>query len=182
LLITSQTFQKRFFFPFVFSFKAKICGKIGGEKMQPGKLIMILTGVLGFSACTQNIKENDIPSVVLNSLESEFRDALDVQWEKQGAVYEAKFEYKDRDHDVLIDNSGKLLRYKIEILEQNLPVPLRDMILTKYNGIAIEEIHQLVIEEKFYYQIEFDGRLTNPKKVFNDLGEEMEDIHYYGEF
>ncbi|QED36892.1 hypothetical protein FK178_03825 [Antarcticibacterium arcticum] len=143
-------------------------------------VIVISLFVLGslFISCDENTSNSDIPSVVLNTFNLEFKQVEDISWKRRGEHYEVEFEIEDVDHSALINAAGKLIKYKKEIEIRDLPQEVLASIRSAGSG-KIGELHLLVIENKKYYQVEIDGRLTDSYMIFLESGEEVENVIYF---
>lgn len=142
-------------------------------------LSAMVFGVFTLTACSQETPQSEIPSVVLNAFNLEFANSTDVEWEKKGPIYEIEFEIENIDHEALIEETGNLIKYKKELQFAGLPEALKTFLSSNYSTNNIDDLHLLVIGENQYYQVELDGRITDAKKVFNEAGEQMNDVHYY---
>lgn len=130
------------------------------------------------TACGQKTSPADVPSVVLNTFNLEFKNVEDVEWEKKGNNYEVEFEIQDVDHAALISAAGKLLKYKKELEINELPEHIKTSIVSTSSG-KIGDLDLLVIDNNQYYQVEIDGRLTDSYIILLESGEEVKDVIYF---
>lgn len=142
---------------------------------------IIAAAILGFTVlgCSQQIPESKIPSVVLNTLDVEFSNAANVEWEKKGDIYEVEFEVNNIDHEALIEETGTLIKYIKEVSLEELPEMLKTTLSSKEELKKVDDMHLLTLGEASYYQLEFEGTLTSSTKVYDLEGEEMKNINYY---
>lgn len=147
--------------------------------MKPFKVVAVAMGLLVSISCSQQIPESEIPSVVLNTVELEFSNATNVEWEKKGTVYEVEFEINKVEHEALIEETGTIIKYIKEIAIEELPDVLRTSLSTSEELKKVDDVHLLTIGESSYYQLEFEGTLTSSTKVYNLDGEEMQNINNY---
>lgn len=143
------------------------------------KSLILVGAVFSLVGCSEQIPEAEIPSVVRNTIDVEFVNARDVEWEKKGAIYKVEFEVENSDYEALLEETGALIKYRKEISRHELPQPLLESLKSPGGIEKIKDMHLLVIGENTYYQLEYKGTLTNPRKVYDETGEEMKEIKYY---
>lgn len=145
------------------------------------KILALIAGAgfLAITGCEQSIPESEVPSVVLNAFNLEFEDPLEVDWEKKSDFYSVEFEIQNKDHEALIDENGKLIKFKKELEVTELSEELKSTLATGFSEMKIDDVHLLVMNDSQYYQVEFDGNLSKARKVFNETGEEMKDVIYF---
>lgn len=147
--------------------------------MRTINLITAIAGAFSLTSCSQDIPESEIPSVVRNVLNLEFTGATEVEWDKNSSLYEVEFEVDNIDHKALIEETGTLVKYSKELLFDDLPIVLRSSLRADKDISKIDEVHLLVIGENQYYQVEIEGRLTDSQKIYNEAGEEVQNVIYY---
>lgn len=120
----------------------------------------------------------ETPSVVLNTFQSEFPEAMDVEWEEINDEYEVEFEIENIDHTAILSSNGNLIKYKYDILLSELPEPVNNTINASYDLNEIDDTKILKIDGETYYQVEFEKNLMDDKVVFNATGEVNSEIEY----
>ncbi len=141
-------------------------------------MTVILAGIL--ISCNYNDSPDvKTPSVVLNTFQREFPEAIDIRWEEFKDNYEVEFEYKNIDYSAIIARDGNLIKYKYEILSSQLPEAVNNTIKTNYDMRKIDDYEILKIGKITYYQIEIDGSLMDEKLVFNSTGDQNSQIKYF---
>lgn len=145
------------------------------------KLILLVSvASLGFISCDkEDVPQKDVPSAVVNALEAKFPEATDVEWEKHGANYEADFDLNMIDYSALISSESEILKFKYYISTAELPEAVSNAISSNYPDKIIDDADVLQVGEMVYYQIEFDGGLTDTHKIFSASGEENPEIEYW---
>lgn len=137
-------------------------------------LVMVL-----FISCDKDDAPNiDVPSIVLNSFQTEFSKAADVEWEENAGNYEVEFEIENTDYTVLLNADGDLLKWKQEMMSGELPEAVVSRLETEYADKKIDDVGKLTINEKVYYQIEFKG-LLQKNVVVNDAGTVASEISFW---
>lgn len=134
-------------------------------------IFLILAIAMGFTACEDDdMRNSDIPSVVLNGFTEQFLDAKGVEWEKKADIYEAEFDIYNVDHEAILNTEGSLLKYKYDIVYEELPEAIKTTITTDYDKTKVDEVELLKISENTYYQVEFDEEPTDTKIIFEETG------------
>jgi|RhiMethySRZTD1v2_1073278.scaffolds.fasta_scaffold2266675_2 uncharacterized membrane protein YkoI len=121
--------------------------------------ILAVTASLFFLySCSQDIPNSKVPSVVLNTVKAKFGSANKIEWEKKSNLYEAEFKKDSIDYAVYIDPAGKLMMYKIDIKENELPPAVSLVIRTEYIGYKIDEAEKIEKDGTSWYQVELEGK------------------------
>lgn len=102
----------------------------------------------------QDIRSNQVPSIVLNSFKKEFPQASGVDWEMKNGIYEVEFEIKRLDHHLWLDAQGELVKHEQEIKARDLPAKIRQKIRSSYKGYRITEADQLTLPDRTLYKLE----------------------------
>jgi hypothetical protein len=85
---------------------------------------LILAACLLFSATlgySQDIKETEVPSVVLNTFKQQYAKAEKVEWKLKAGLYKVEFKVAKDDHEIWLDKTGKVVKHKEEIKSAQLP-------------------------------------------------------------
>ena len=120
--------------------------------------LVVTASLFSLCSCSQDIRADKVPSVVLNTLQAKFGNAVKIEWEKKNNLYEAEFKMDSTDFSVYIDPTGKLLMHKQDIKKNELPASLSTVISTEYNGYKIDEAEKVVKDGVIYYQVELEGK------------------------
>lgn len=110
-----------------------------------------------FTACSQEITASKVPSVVINTLQSKFAAATNVDWEKKKNIFEAEFNQDSVEHTVEIDPAGKVLRQKLDLSPAQLPAGIMQLINSQYKDFQPDDIEQVNISDMVIYQVELDA-------------------------
>ena len=123
------------------------------------KIVVIGIAVLGMTltACSQDIAQSKVPSVVTNALQSKFSAATKIDWEKKKGVYEAEFHQDSLEYTVEIDGTGNITRQKLDITVQQLPTNIAQAISSQYRDFTIEDAEKVEVNGTTYYQVELDA-------------------------
>ena len=140
-------------------------------------VFLVLVIAMVFTACEDDdIRNADIPSVVLNGFTEQFSNATGVEWEKKADLYEAEFEIEKVDYEAILSSDGTILKYKYDVSYEALPEAVQASITADYDKTNIDEIELIQISETSYYQVEFDAEPNDNKIIFEESGQVTTEI------
>jgi hypothetical protein len=116
-------------------------------------------------SCSQDIRENKVPSVVQNVVESKFPTAGKIEWEKKGDDFEAEFDLQGQDHEVVIDASGKMIVHKTDVKDTEFPPAVSVAIARDFAGFNIDDADKVERDGVDYYQVALDGKSRKDEYV-----------------
>ncbi|HYI78399.1 MAG TPA: PepSY-like domain-containing protein [Chryseolinea sp.] len=122
------------------------------------------------AACTQDIAQADIPSLVLNSFQSKFSNARDVEWERKGALFKVEFEIANRDHDLWLDEGGNIKKHKEELSETDLPAAIKQKLNSDFKEYRVDDVDKIETEGKVIFQVDLDGKSGDREEWFSADG------------
>lgn len=135
-------------------------------------VFLVLAMAMVFTACEDDdIRNADIPSVVLNGFTEQFSNATGVEWEKKADLYEAEFEIEKVDYEAILSSDGTIVKYKYDVSYEALPEAVQASITADYDKTNIDEIELIQISETSYYQVEFDAEPNDNKIIFEESGQ-----------
>lgn len=127
----------------------------------------------------RDISAKDVPKSVMNTFNSAFPDASDVDWEKKGKEYEADFEIQNIDYSARFAANGKLIMQKQDVLVLDIPEAIGAAIQKDYDGYHIDDVEKIEMDGKEYFQVELDGTMRDRKVVFSADGNKASKIKYW---
>ncbi|WP_161889866.1 PepSY-like domain-containing protein [Pontibacter russatus] len=142
-------------------------------------LAVLFSGSAALAANAQDIKAADVPQAVTSALAQKYADPKGLDWEMDGANYEAEFDVNRTDHTVLIAPSGEIVMAKSDMMQSELPQPVRNAIDQKYKGMPVDDVEQVEKGGETYYQVELDENGTDRKLVFTADGQEVTEPAYW---
>lgn len=124
------------------------------------KLILGITVSICSLACTaQKLKENEVPQAVKDAFRNTHKDIKKVEWEKEGANYEAEYEVDEKETSVVMDAKGTLLETEVEIKTAELPAAIVDYVSKNYKGSKIKEAAKITNSKGIIsYEAEVNGK------------------------
>jgi uncharacterized membrane protein YkoI len=136
------------------------------------KKYVIICGFAGFvlNACAQNVVEGNVPSVVLNSFQKAFPNAVDVEWETTDKAYEVEFDIDRMDHEVWLDQNGKVISHKQELAVNALPKNIAAAVTRDFAGFKTTDADQLEVDGKTTYIVEVKNGGTEWKATYGADG------------
>ena len=140
-------------------------------------VFLVLAIAMVFTACEDDdIRNADIPSVVLNGFTEQFSNATGVEWEKKADLYEAEFEIEKVAYEAILSSDGTIVKYKYDVSYDALPEAVQASITADYDKTNIDEIELIQISETSYYQVEFDAEPNDNKIIFEESGQVTTEI------
>jgi hypothetical protein len=138
-------------------------------------LLIICTPAITFSQG----RGNDVPTVVMKSMNSNFPAASKVEWERKGNIYQAEFKVDDIEHKARFDQNGHLEVYKKDINSKELPSPVQRTIRREYKGFKIDDAAKVTRDGKALYQVELESSSLEQKLVFTPDGKVASNETYW---
>jgi uncharacterized membrane protein YkoI len=145
------------------------------------KSVFLLVAAISIAAasCGQNIASSKVPSVVQNTVQAKYASAAKLEWEKKEKLYEAEFTINNTDYSVLIDETGKIVSSKTNILVTDLPAGVTAAITKDYAGYTIDEAEKVEKDGVTYYQVELEAKGKKDREVvFTTAGVSTKAISY----
>ena len=133
------------------------------------KKVMFLLGFATVAVATQaqNLKSENVPAAIKLSFEKHFPNAKEVEWEKEGANYEAEFKWKEAGHSMVMDTQGNLLETELEIKVDELPEAARKYIAEKYPNQKIKEAARITLQNG---AVKYEAEINGKDVMFNGNG------------
>ena len=113
---------------------------------------LFLSGIVAISlaSCSSAQKtekegnDSKIPVIVQDAFKKQFPTITDVDWEQEGADYEAEFENGEVETSVVINASGVILETETEMEPNTLPKAILDYVETNYKGQKVKEAAKII--------------------------------------
>lgn len=137
-------------------------------------LVMLLSGFASV-LIAQDIPQANVPSVVLNTFQSKFPNATDVDWELEEGVYKVEFKIGKRGHDLWIDKSGKIKKQKEDFPKSQLPAAISEKLKSDFSAYKIDDVDKIEQDGKVLYKVELDSPTGERDVWFNPDGSIHED-------
>lgn len=146
------------------------------------KLILTISIFALFSnqISAQDIRPNDVPSVIRNNFQKSFPKASDIDWELKGNLYEVEFEtgLLGDDHTAYYSTDGRLVKHEEEISKSNLPKSVLASVNKSFSGYRIDDVKKITEGRKVIYKTELKNNSQEWKVIFDAQGrilQKMED-------
>ena len=121
---------------------------------------------------TKEIKDPSIPENVKNSFSSGFESASNVKWHKEKLQeYTADFKMNGENATATFDNQGNLVRSKIMITENDLPMTVINAVSKKYPGYHFGKIEQINTMSATSYEIKVKKGMKSHKVLYGANGQ-----------
>lgn len=111
----------------------------------------------------QDIPQSQVPSLVVTSFQQAFSKAADVEWEKEGDLYNVSFEIGmfGPDHEAWYDAAGKLVKHEEEISKGDLPQPVQATIKSDFDGYRVDDVKKITAGSDVIYLMELKKQLED---------------------
>lgn len=143
------------------------------KTMLAGALIVSLASCSSAQKSEKEKKNGEIPAIVETAFKNQYPDVKDVDWEKEGANYEAEFEAGKTEISVVIDPNGKILETETEMKASELPKNIQDYIAAHYNGQKIKEAAKIVHADG---SVQYEAEVNKKDLIFSNNGEFVKEI------
>lgn len=135
------------------------------------KLIFVMCGMF-YAAVSygQDIKETEVPSVVLNTFKQQYAKATDVEWKLKAGLYKVEFEIGKDDHELWLEKTGKVVKHKEEIKAEQLPKEVVAAINKDYKGYKIHDPKKTDNAGVVTYKVELKTATSEMHMTFDKTG------------
>lgn len=86
----------------------------------------------------------------------DFPNAKGVDWEASRSIFEVEFEISNIDYKAYYDKQPKLILYKYEIEEKNLPAVVKNTCVARYPDYNFKDIIKIHKGAEVIYQVELE--------------------------
>jgi len=140
------------------------------------KKIILLTTALFYSVISfaQDIRANEVPSVVLNTFKQKFPKATDVEWELENKLYKVEFEISRKDHEAWISSEGSVVKHKQDLKATDLPKAVTASIAANYKGFRIDDVDKIETGANTLYKVELKTSSQEQDVFFDQNGKVVE--------
>lgn len=130
-------------------------------------IAILLISITHYSA--QEIRQNEVPSVILNHFQKSFPKASDIEWEIKDRFYEVEFEtgYGGDDHKVLYSKEGRMIKHVEEISRNKLPKSILNSVRRDFYDYKIDDVKKIYENGKIIYKLELKNHSKECKVVFD---------------
>lgn len=130
-------------------------------------LMILSTGTV----LAQDIPQSEVPEKVLRSFNEKFPKASDVEWEREGDLFQVDFDMGFfADHDAWFDASGTMTRHKEEISKSDLPAAVANAIAAQYAEYRIDDVDRITESGKVSYKVELERGEEDRNVYFSEDG------------
>ncbi|WP_207432338.1 hypothetical protein [Sabulibacter ruber] len=134
------------------------------------RLFILLAVAAPALGCSQKLTGVQPPSLVQNSLQVKYPAAKMVEWEKEGALYEAEFAINQIEHTVLLDATGRVVMHKQEITSSELPQEVTLGLQRDFPSHLLDDLEKVEKDGRVYFQVELENNNQDLKKVYASDG------------
>ena len=130
--------------------------------MKTFKMLAVFFSIGLTAVNAQDLKSAEVPLAIQDQFKADFKNATDVEWEKDFDTFKVEFEIERLDHEVWYSSTAKQVKLEKEILITDLPKVVKKAIDQKFSDYDIDDCELLVEQGKTTYLIELE-------KWFDDI-------------
>ncbi|MCA1761074.1 MAG: PepSY-like domain-containing protein, partial [Bacteroidales bacterium] len=104
----------------------------------------------------QKISQSNVPAVILNSFQVKFPNTDDVDWRLEKGNYRVNFEVNDKDHEVRLDDRGKIVKHVQDLFVSEIPDAVLQTIRKKVSFFDVEDADKITEDGKTIFEINFE--------------------------
>ena len=134
-------------------------------------LVLISTIFISFSLFADDLSPEKVPTDVQNAVMKNYKNIRDLSWEKKGKNYQAEFHIGLKEHEVIINEKGKILATYEDITIDELPDKVKKALQTNYHNFSVKDVEIFKTGNKGYYKMELESADTELKVYFNSNGD-----------
>ncbi|WP_431134144.1 PepSY-like domain-containing protein [Psychroserpens mesophilus] len=119
----------------------------------------------------QDLDMHEVPTELSETFQNEYRNAMDVEWEKEGANYKVEFDVNDMEHEIWYTNDGTKVKSEMEITKADVPNAITKAIKHNYADYKIDSVEMTEMNGKKTYEVELEkGWFKDMDVVFDANG------------
>lgn len=107
---------------------------------------------------TYDIARSDVPASVKTAFAGKFKNAADIEWEKQNDDFKVSFEIGRTDHEAVFTPRGELIKHARDITQKELPAAVSSKLQQDYSSYRIDDITEIKEGKEVSYKIDLDGQ------------------------
>jgi hypothetical protein len=141
------------------------------------KYTAILFGLsLTLAVQAQKIKDADVPANVKTAFSTKYPNTKVLEWEKEGANYEAEFKVGKTETSAVFDATGAFIESETEISPASLPRAISEYVTKNMPGKKIKEASKITTAAG---KVSYEAEVGDADYMFDDqgnfIGKESED-------
>jgi uncharacterized membrane protein YkoI len=117
---------------------------------------LIILAFIAGNIFAQKIDQKNVPAVILNSFQVKFPTADDVEWRLDKGNYRVNFEVNDKDHELRLDDRGKIVKHEQDLYVSEIPKVVLETIRGKVPFFDVEDADKIYENGKTTFEINFE--------------------------
>jgi uncharacterized membrane protein YkoI len=117
--------------------------------------LFVLTFLAGITLA-QNINQNNVPAVVLNTFQLKSPNATDIKWKLVKGNYQVGFEVNNKDCKLVISDRGTIMQQQQDLYISEIPSNVMETIRLKVAFFDFEDADKVEEGGKIIYDIELE--------------------------
>lgn len=155
-------------FPSEFCFNLAARNNIKPKQVTMKKQIAIVTGLLlTLAVQAQKIKDADVPATVKTAFSTRYPNTKVLEWEKEGANYEAEFKTGKTESSAVFDATGTFIESETEISPAGLPKAVSEYVTKNMPGKKISEASKITTAAG---KVTYEAEVGDSDYLFDEQG------------
>ncbi|MBW2961705.1 PepSY-like domain-containing protein [Mesonia aestuariivivens] len=125
---------------------------------------------VGLTVNAQDISSSEVPTTIQSQFKQAYKNATDIEWEKEMNNYKVEFEINRMDYEVWYSETGEQVKFEKEIQPNELPTAVTTAIKTNYSDYSIDDCEMRKVEGRTTYMIELEKWFNEIDVVYNKKG------------
>ena len=139
------------------------------------KQILLAFGLISSLSQAQNLKEKEVPVIVLQAFQKDYPGTKAEKWEKEGENYEVEFNLNKSETSVVYTAAGAFIEKEVEIKPSELPKFVLEYFDKNLPGKKIKEASiNTSTDGSLTYEAEVDDTEYRFQEAVGLIGQEKE--------
>jgi post-segregation antitoxin (ccd killing protein) len=131
-------------------------------------IFLTLIALISLGSTSARAQDINVSAAVINSFNTSFKNASDVQWKESGSYFKADFSMNGQYVTAFYDQTGELKAVTKNVSPLQLPVTLQNSLKTSYDEYWISELFELSDNNGTSYYATIED--SDTKIVLKSLG------------
>lgn len=118
--------------------------------------VLFISLLFSLNGIAQNISQDNVPAVVLNSFQLKFPNATDAKWKQEGNSYHIKFKVNNKFNELYLDYRGKMLKYHQDLWGSEVPENVIRTIKSRVEFFDLDDADFMKEGTLAWYEINFE--------------------------
>lgn len=103
-----------------------------------------------------DLTDAQVPQAVKNAVTKKFSQAKNIDWEMKGVYYQAEFKIDRREHEILLDDKGRIVKMYEDISFDELPAKAKQSIKAQYASHKVSDVERITKDSSVLFKVELE--------------------------